>query len=66
MMSDGMSGTTAAKGLSTRPVYQPRTALGKLLWEIRGQIVASGEPLLGWDAIEREISEHRQGAQAQE
>jgi hypothetical protein len=66
MMSDGMSGTTAAKELNTQPVYQPRTALGKLLWKIRGQIVASGEPLLGWDAIEREISEKRQGAQAQE
>ena len=41
------------------PPYQPRTSLGKRLWEIRGQIMASGERLLGWDEIEKEVSEQR-------
>ncbi len=44
------------KGL---PPYQPRTSLGKRLWEIRGQIVASGERPLGWDEIEKEVCEQR-------
>jgi hypothetical protein len=35
----------------TAPSYKPRTPLGKKLWEIRKRIVASGEPLLGWDDI---------------
>jgi hypothetical protein len=65
-MRDGMSGTPAATEVNTQPACQPRTALGKLLWEIRGQILASGEPLLGWDAIDREVLEQRQGPQAQE
>jgi hypothetical protein len=41
------------------PPYQPRTSLGKRLWEIRGQIMASGEAPLDWDAIEKEVSEQR-------
>ena len=41
------------------PPYQPRTSLGKRLWEIRGQIMASGERPLGWDEIEKEVSEQR-------
>lgn len=36
-----------------------RTPLGRRLWEIRSRIVASGEPLLGWEEIEREVSERR-------
>ena len=39
--------------------YRPRTALGRRLMELRAQIVASGEPLLGWDDIEREVAERR-------
>jgi hypothetical protein len=35
--------------------------LGRRLWEIRARIVASGEPLLGWEEIEREIAERRGG-----
>jgi len=27
--------------------------------KLRAQIVASGEPLLGWDDIEREVAERR-------
>jgi len=48
----------AAEGESLA-AYQPRTSLGKRLWEIRGQIMASGERPLGWDEIEKEVSEHR-------
>jgi len=49
---------TAAEGESL-PAYQPRTSLGKRLWEIRGQIMSSGERPLGWGEIEREVSEQR-------
>jgi hypothetical protein len=37
----------------------PRTELGRRLWEIRKRIVAAGEPLLGWDEIDREVAERR-------
>ena len=45
---------TSKEGLSP---YVPSTPLGKRLWEIRGQIVASGEQPLSWDQIEAEVSE---------
>ncbi len=51
-----MPTVSEGKGL---PPYQPRTSLGKRLWEIRGQIMPSGETPLGWDEIEKEISEQR-------
>lgn len=41
--------------------FQPRTPLGRRLWELRKQIVASGEPLLDRDGIEREVAERRGG-----
>ena len=41
------------------PPYQPRPSLGKRLWEIRGQIIASREKPLGWDEIENEVSDQR-------
>ena len=65
-MRGGMSGTSAATEVNTQPAYQPRTALGRVLWEIRGQILASGEPLLSWDEIEREVFEQRQDPRPQE
>jgi hypothetical protein len=40
-------------------VYQPRTRLGRKLWEIRSQIIASGIPLLDWEGVEREIAAMR-------
>ncbi|MGA2606554.1 MAG: hypothetical protein ABSH01_03740 [Terriglobia bacterium] len=49
---------TAAEGESLPP-YEPRTSMGKRLWEIRGQIMSSGERPLGWDEIEDEVSEQR-------
>ena len=39
--------------------YQPRTPLGRRLWEIRAQIVASGERLLSWEEVEQELAERR-------
>jgi hypothetical protein len=41
--------------------YEPKTELGRRLWEIRKRIIASGEPLLGWDELEKEVAE-RKGA----
>jgi len=38
---------------------KPRTTLGKRLLELRHIIVASGEPLLDWDQVEREVHERR-------
>jgi hypothetical protein len=48
----------AAEG-SRLPPFQPSTALGKRLWEIRSEIIASGEKPLSWDEIEKEVSEQR-------
>jgi hypothetical protein len=39
--------------------YCPKTALGRRLWEIRQHALKSGEPLLDWDGLEREIAERR-------
>jgi hypothetical protein len=35
--------------------FKPRTSLGKKLWRIRRRIVASGQPLLSWEDVKREI-----------
>ena len=40
--------------------FKPKTPLGRRLWSIRKRIVASGETLLGWDEIEKEVAA-RQG-----
>jgi hypothetical protein len=37
----------------------PRTRLGKQLLRIREKIIASGEPLLSWEEIEREVADRR-------
>ncbi len=39
--------------------YYPKTALGRRLWKIRQHALRSGEPLLDWDGLEREIAERR-------
>lgn len=39
----------------------PRTELGRELLEIRRRIVASGQLLLDWDDLEREVAERRGG-----
>jgi len=47
--------------VNTREIedYKPRTSLGKKLVELRKKIIASGEPLLGWEEIEREVARLR-------
>ena len=35
--------------------FSPRTTLARRLWELRQKIVASGEALLNWDEIERDV-----------
>jgi hypothetical protein len=49
-----VSDKTAANARETA-----RTPLGAQLDQIRQRIVASGEPLLSWEDIEREITERR-------
>lgn len=36
-----------------------RTPLGKRLWALRREIIASGEPLLNWDGVAREVVQRR-------
>jgi hypothetical protein len=39
--------------------FEPKTELVKKLLELRRRIVASGEPLLDWDDVQREALERR-------
>lgn len=39
--------------------YEPQTELGRKLVRLRKEIELSGEPLLDWDDLEREIAERR-------
>ena len=39
--------------------FEPRTEFGRRLWSIRQKIVLSGQPLLDWDGVERELLERR-------
>jgi hypothetical protein len=41
--------------------FNPRTSLGKKLLEKRNEIIASGEKMLDWKDIEREVSDRRGG-----
>lgn len=41
------------------PRFEPRTPLGRKLWALRQQIVASGAPLLTADEIDAELAEQR-------
>ena len=41
------------------PNYKPRTPLGERLWRLRQEILRSGEPLLDWDDLEKEVAERR-------
>jgi hypothetical protein len=43
----------------TLPDYRPRTPLGRRLWELRKRIVASGQPLLSWEDLDREVAARR-------
>ena len=39
--------------------FHPKTELGRRLWRLRLRIVASGQPLLDWAGIDREMRERR-------
>jgi hypothetical protein len=53
-------GTPATSGAD--PAYEPaRTPLGADLRRLRAKIVESGEPLLSWEAIEKEVADRRGG-----
>jgi hypothetical protein len=54
--SDAKSREAAAE---STPAYEPRTPLGRRLWELREQILAEGEPTLDWDDLERELASRR-------
>ncbi|NJL29507.1 MAG: hypothetical protein HC897_17280 [Thermoanaerobaculia bacterium] len=41
--------------------FQPRTELGRKLWELRQRIIASGEPLLDEAQVEAEVDRRRGG-----
>jgi hypothetical protein len=41
--------------------FEARTALGHKLWELRQEILATGEPLLDEDQIETEVDRRRGG-----
>jgi hypothetical protein len=45
--------------IGAAPSRAARTRLGEQLLRIREQIVASGEPLLSWTEVEREVAERR-------
>jgi hypothetical protein len=55
-MNEPLKPTPQGKGV---PPTLPRTPLGKRLLRVRERIIASGEPLLSWAEIEREIAERR-------
>ncbi|HEX4499472.1 MAG TPA: hypothetical protein VIE43_27610 [Thermoanaerobaculia bacterium] len=44
---------------SVEEAFHPRTPLARELWELRQRIVESGEPLLDWEDLEREIADRR-------
>lgn len=50
--------------ITIEPVEEPRTALGKRLRYLRGEILASGASTLGWDEISEEVASRRGGATA--
>lgn len=50
---------TENQTLQTGSTFKPQTPLGKRLWSIRKRIVASGETLLEWDEIEKEVAARR-------
>jgi hypothetical protein len=41
--------------------FVPRTELGERLLALRNKIIAGGEPLLDWEAVEKEVADRRGG-----
>ena len=51
--------TTPTSTTASTEEFEPRTPLGRKLWALRQQIIASGIPLLTAEEIEVEIAEQR-------
>jgi hypothetical protein len=52
--------TSAASAVD--PAYEPaRTPLGADLRRLRAEIIDSGDPLLSWEEIEKEVADRRGG-----
>ena len=45
----------------TTPDFQPKTSLGKKLWEIRQRAIAEGTTLLSETELEQELADRRGG-----
>jgi hypothetical protein len=50
---------TPASDATSSEEFVPRTPLGRKLWALRQQIIASGIPLLTAEEIEAELAEQR-------
>jgi hypothetical protein len=57
--------TRSKKKAGASKSYTPRTELGRDLWAIRQRIVASGDELLDWDGIHRELMSRRGGVDSE-
>jgi len=57
--SDSQPDDSEIEARNRRATFTPRTALGKRLWELRQQIVASGASLLDWNQIAVEVRARR-------
>lgn len=51
--------TTPTSTDSSNEAFEARTPLGRKLWALRQQIIASGTPLLTADEIDAELAEQR-------
>ena len=64
-MSERSETTQTTRRSSTHGIPQPpfvlRTPLAKRLWELRQEILASGDPLLSLDEVRKEVQERRGG-----
>ncbi len=52
-------GTTPKSTAASSGEFEPRTPLGRKLWALRQQIIASGLPLLSAEEIDAELAEQR-------
>jgi hypothetical protein len=57
----GASTLSAARSSTDGITFRPKTELGSELWALRQKIVASGQPLLTADEIDREVTRRRGG-----
>jgi hypothetical protein len=58
--------TDPAPETAPEPEFEPKTELERLLWEARREFLLSGDPMLDWDGLEREIAERRGGVREED